>query len=127
MASRKQNTESKPRSISSAKAFDALAEAYFAACADNDEPVLLTGLVRALGLSDKSTFYEYGQDPEFADSVKKALLRVEMAYEKDLRSGKNTTAAIFALKNFAWADKTTVDNNLSGGVEHVIRWADKNE
>jgi len=49
--------------------------------------------------------YEYENEGEFSDTIKKARLRIENEYEKQLSWG-NATGAIFALKNFGWKDKT---------------------
>ena len=101
----------RPRKIKSVRQFDRLAQAYFDECERNNEPVLLTGLILALGLSSRESLDEYGRRKEFSDSVKRAKLRVEMEYEKTLK-GAYPTGAIFALKNFGWTDKQDVE--LSG-------------
>ena len=94
----------RPRKIKSPKHFEEAAEAYFSQCKKDDEPVLLTGLILALGLSSRESLDEYGRREEFSDSVKKAKLRVQVEYEKKLY-GRNPTGAIFALKNFGWSDR----------------------
>ena len=104
----------RPRKIKSVRQFEERAEAYFRECEAREEPVLLTGLILALGLSSRSALDEYAQRPEFLNSVKKAKLRVEMEYEKALH-GRSPTGAIFALKNFGWTDKQDVE--VSGGVK----------
>ena len=104
----------RPRKIKSVRQFEERAEAYFRECEAMEKPVLLTGLILALGLCSREGLDEYGRRPEFTDSVKKAKLRVEMEYEKALH-GRSPTGAIFALKNFGWTDKQDVD--LSGGVK----------
>ena len=104
----------RPRKIKSVRQFEERAEAYFRECEAREEPVLLTGLILALGLSSRSALDEYAQRPEFLNSVKKAKLRVEMEYEKALHS-RNPSGPIFALKNFGWTDKQDVE--LSGGVK----------
>lgn len=104
----------RPRKIKSVRQFEERAEAYFLECEAMEKPVLLTGLILALGLCSREGLDEYGRRPEFTDSVKKAKLRVEMEYEKALH-GRSPTGAIFALKNFGWTDKQDVD--LSGGVK----------
>ena len=97
----------RPRKIKSVKQFEERAEAYFMACEAKGEPILLTGLILALGLCSREGLHEYGRRPEFADSVKKAKLRVKMEYEKALHS-RNPSGPIFALKNFGWMDKQSV-------------------
>lgn len=93
--------------------FDRLADAYFAGCKEAGEPVLLTGLALALGFSDTQALYDYRGYEEFAHPVRRALTRVEMEYEKHLRSGGGT-GAVFALKNFGWKDKQETDLNGGG-------------
>lgn len=105
----------RPRIIATPKEFDTLAERYFAECEAANEPVLLTGLILALGLGSKQSLYEYRDRPEYSDSVKRALLRVEMTYEKSLRKGGNTAADIFALKNFEWSDRTSFEHSSPDG------------
>jgi hypothetical protein len=98
----------RPRTIKSPKRFDELADAYFQRCEENGEPILLTGLILALGLSSRESLDEYGRRPEFSDSVRKAKLHVEMGYEKRLH-GAIPTGAIFALKNFGWSDRQDIE------------------
>ncbi len=100
------------RIIGSSKEFDRRAQAYFDQCRENNEPVLLTGLIYALGLSSRESLDEYGRRPEFSDSVKRAKLLVEMAYENRLGLS-SPTGAIFALKNFGWKDKAEFEHSGS--------------
>lgn len=66
-----------------------------------------TGLALHLDTS-RETLSNYQERPEFFDSLKKALLKVENGYEIDLKKhGRSGT--IFALKNFDWKDKQEVD------------------
>lgn len=66
-----------------------------------------TGVALHLDTS-RETLREYGERPEFVDSLKKALLKVENGYELDLKKyGRSGT--IFALKNFDWKDKSEVE------------------
>lgn len=71
-----------------------------------------TGLALHLGTS-RELLREYKERPEFVDTLKKALLKVENSYEIDLKkSGRPGT--IFALKNFGWKDKTETDVTSNG-------------
>ena len=95
----------RPRKIQSPAELEAKAQAYFDRCEQAGEPVLLMGLILALGLSSRQSLDEYAARPEFSDSVKRAKARVELEYEKRLASGTVQVAgAIFALKNFGWRD-----------------------
>ena len=60
----------RPRKIKSVRQFEERAEAYFMDCEAKGEPVLLTGLILALGLCSREGLDEYGRRSEFADSVK---------------------------------------------------------
>lgn len=105
----------RPRIISSPEEFDACVDRYLAECEENNSPILLTGLLLALGFSSKNTFYDYMKRPEFAESAKRASLLIEYEYEKRLNSGLPPTAPIFALKNFGWTDAQKVDHTSSDG------------
>ena len=59
--------------------------------------------------TSRETLREYKERPEFVDSIKKALDKVEMWYEIDLKK-KGNTWTIFALKNFDWKDKFESEN-----------------
>lgn len=99
----------RPRKISSPEEFDRLADNYFNMCKEANEPVLLLGLVLALGFVSKDSLYSYGADfPEFTDSVKRARSMVEYEYEKRLQTATSATGPIFALKNFGWSDKQEI-------------------
>lgn len=102
----------RPRKISSPEHFDSLVDGYIEICRNANEPILLTGMILALGLTSRENFYEYGSYSGFYDSVKRARMLVELEYEKRLVTGTNAAAPIFALKNFGWLDKhpTELDN-----------------
>lgn len=75
----------------------------------------ITGLALALDTS-RQTLLDYEEKDEFSDTVKKAKLKVENGYEKDLKKhGRSGT--IFALKNFDWRDKSEQD--ITSGGEKV--------
>lgn len=96
----------RPRIFKCPEDFDALVDNYVSMCQANNEPILLMGMVLALGFVSKDSFYEYQKYPEFSDSVKRARALVEIEYEKRLAKGEqNAAGPIFALKNFGWKDK----------------------
>ena len=66
-----------------------------------------TGLALELD-TDRETLSSYKKRPEFSDSVKRALLKVQNQYEIDLRK-RGHAGNIFALKNFGWKDKQDVN------------------
>lgn len=110
------NPVGRPRKIKSPEEFDRLVDSYIDMCRKNDEPVLLIGMVLALGLTSKEAFYNYGSEyAEFSESVKRARSLVELEYEKRLNVNSSAAGPIFALKNFGWKDKQEVDNISSDG------------
>ncbi len=104
----------RPRAISSPEEMDRLVENYLQMCNDSGTPITLTGLILALGLSCRDSLDEYKKYPGFSDSVKRAKLYIENAYENRL-CGDKPTGPIFALKNFGWSDKSEVDVTSSDG------------
>jgi hypothetical protein len=62
----------------------------------------ITGLVLYCGFESRQSFYEYEKKPDFTYTIKRARTFLENIYEKMLLD--NPTGAIFALKNFGWAD-----------------------
>ena len=71
----------------------------------------ITGLALFLGFCDRSSFYNYEDNPEFSYTIKKARTFIEIEYEQILHTG-NVAGAIFALKNMGWKDKTESEVTL---------------
>ena len=116
MSEKKKNPVGRPRKIKSPEEFDRLVDSYIDMCRANNEPILLIGMVLALGLTSKEAFYNYGSEyAEFSESVKRARALVELEYEKRLNVNSSAAGPIFALKNFGWKDKQEVDNISSDG------------
>ena len=101
----------RPKTIESPEEFDRRVDLYIDSCAKQGEPVLLTGMILALGLCSKEGFYKYADYPGFSDSVKRARILVEMEYEKRLNLATSATGPIFALKNFGWTDKQEIEHS----------------
>lgn len=91
----------RPRKLRTPDELEARAGLYFEQCSNLEHPITLTGLIYALGLSSRQSLSHYEKREEFCDSVRRAKLRVEMAYEEKLHT-RNPSGAIFALKNFGW-------------------------
>lgn len=85
-------------------------QAYFATIPQSEWT--WTGLALFLDTS-KETLREYKERPEFVDSLKKALLKVENSYELDLKK-HGRAGTIFALKNFDWKDKRELEVSPGG-------------
>lgn len=82
-------------------------------CLREPENATITGLALFLGFESRQSVYDYEKNGEFSYTIKKARLHVENSYEKALLS-KNSTGAIFALKNFGWSDKQEIDHTTKG-------------
>lgn len=81
---------------------------------ENSSPSI-TGLAYHLGFESRQSIYDYEKkNDEFSYTIKRARLKIEIYYE-ELLSTKSVTGAIFALKNFGWADKQEIDNKSSDG------------
>jgi len=89
---------------------------YIDKCIAEKERPIITGLCHHLGFESRQSFYDYELKPNFAYTVKRARLLIEMEYEKRVGEG---AGFIFALKNFGWTDKTEVDNthNFPQGID----------
>lgn len=74
----------------------------------------ITGLCNFLGFADRCSFYRYGEKPEFSYTIKRARQMIEQVYEEQLHANANA-GAIFALKNFGWTDKQTLEHSGPGG------------
>ena len=94
--------------------------AYFDECKSKGEPILITGLALALGLSGREALSEYGRREEFSVTVKELKSICENFAENKLFSGNNPTGAIFALKNYGWTDKQDLFHSGEIGVKRVI-------
>lgn len=93
--------EGRPLKFKTAEELQKKIDEYFAETLK--EEWTWTGLALHLDTS-RETLREYKERPEYVDSLKKALLKVENGYELDLKK-HGRTGTIFALKNFDWKDK----------------------
>lgn len=96
--------------------FEAKIDEYF----DNTsiEGQTRAGLYLHLGMS-KQTFWNYcTKYPKYQEIAEMALTRLEYKYELKLNE-RGGTEAIFALKQYGWADKQEVENKMSGGIEII--------
>jgi hypothetical protein len=106
----------KPLKFPSVKALQDKINEYFDVTPDDE--ILITGLAYHLETT-RETLMEYEARDEYADTIKRAKLRVQMEYEKSLR--KNGRAGdIFGLKNFGWKDKTEVDMNATVSMSDTL-------
>ncbi|MBS0200299.1 MAG: DNA-packaging protein [Proteobacteria bacterium] len=98
----------RPPKYTNPEDFAAKANAYFAECkiADPPEVPTVNGLCLALDMT-RDTLLEYGDKPDFSDTVKKVRMRLEAAWEQRL-AGNNVAGSIFWLKNQGWSDRHEV-------------------
>lgn len=125
----------RPRKYKSPKQMQKAIDAYFKFCEENNEPLMITELALALGFSTRQGLLTYeGYSKEFYDTIKRAKLKIEAAYERRLLYSDNPGGSIFALKNFDWIDKKAVEQSgtlnikpILGGVTNDIPTDDSNK
>lgn len=104
----------RPRLYQSPEDFDAKVDEYYHSCKATEEPITWTGLALYLGFSSRQSIDEYQEYEGFSDSVKRAKLLVEWAYEKRVL-GANAAGPIFVLKNMGWSDKQELSHSSPDG------------
>lgn len=112
--------EGKPPKYSSSIELQNKIDEYFTNCPDKREVVTdngkyevssptIAGLAYFLGFESRQSLYDYeGRNNEYSYVIKRARVRVESMYERQL-SGTTPTGSIFALKNMGWRDKSEID------------------
>jgi hypothetical protein len=95
----------RPRTWDNVDDLDKAIEEYFS---NNFGKITITGLALHLGFESRQSIYDYEKNGLFSYTIKKARLRVENFYENELL-GDHTAGAIFALKNFGWADNQNMN------------------
>lgn len=114
MSEKKKHPGGRPRKFESPEQFDELADKYFEDCKAEGLPITWTGLCLGVGVCQRSSLEPYKEgkydtdEQKFSYSIKKALMRVELEYEKRLVNDGGS-GPIFALKNFGWKDKQEMD------------------
>jgi hypothetical protein len=73
-------------------------------CAPESGPPTLSGLSYFLGFESREAFADYETNGKFSSLLKRARLRIEIAYEKKLHH-QSSAGAIFALKSMGWNEK----------------------
>ena len=114
MSEEKKRPVGRPRLYQSPEAFDAKVDEYYHSCKETGEPITWTGLALYLGFSSRQSIDEYQEYEGFSDSVKRAKLLVEWAYEKRVL-GANAAGPIFVLKNMGWSDKQELSHSSPDG------------
>ena len=102
----------RPRKYKTVQEMQAAIDRYFALCKENKEPLTITGLALALDFTTRQALINFeGYTDEngeaFIDTIKRAKLKIEQAYE--LRNiARGNGGDIFALKQFDWTDKQEI-------------------
>ena len=110
MSDKPKHAGGRPRKYKSPQQMQTEIDKYFNRCEEEKERITITGLAYDLGFNSRMGFYNYeGYGDEFLDTIKRALFRVEKAYEANL-GNQACAGSIFALKNFKqnWSDKQEV-------------------
>lgn len=83
------------------------------------EPPTITGLALFLGFCSRQSFYDYESRAEFSYAIKRARMKIESEYEKNLYNDR-PIGSIFALKNMGWKDKHEIEETS----KRVVRLLD---
>jgi hypothetical protein len=114
--------QGRPRKIKSPEEFDQKVDEYVSLQNAAGRPILLTGLILHLGLHSRESLDEYRNYEGFSDSVTRAKIIVQSAYEQKLHDDPKSTngsSMQFALKNmFGLHDR--VDMNHGGQKDNPI-------
>ena len=122
---RKHKKLGRPRIFNTPDQMQKKIDAYFAECDSSQTPYTIADLCLFLGFAETQQLWGY-QDryEDFADTVKKARLRVEGQRERALMAppkGSFPAGVIFALKNcHGWRDKSEVEQHVKSDVPFVV-------
>ena len=85
-------------------------KSYFEKC---DERPTVSGLAHHLGFLSRQSIYDFQvkKKPEFAYTIKRAVLQIEQKHELGLYDQSNA-GHIFWLKNRGWTDQQSIDSNI---------------
>lgn len=108
----------RPLKFKTVKILQERIDAYFDDTPEDEWTI--TGLALALDTC-RLTLLNYEEKPEFINTVKKAKLKVENGYEIDLKK-HGRSGSIFALKNFDWSDKSSLELGGQGGGPIDMTW-----
>jgi hypothetical protein len=106
----------RPRIYETAEELQKEVDRYFDSTPQSE--IAISGLAYHLGFADRQSLYDYEKDDRFSCIIKRARLRVELAYEWRLNSN-TCTGAIFALKNMGWRDRQEVESHGSLSINWI--------
>lgn len=112
----------RPKLYNSAEELADVIDSYFARCKAEDEPLTISGLAMALGMTTQS-LRNYEKNEEFFSTVNAAKQQVERFLETRLYES-SATGAIFSLKNnFGWKDQKdhTVGSPDGGPLQILVQ------
>ena len=93
------HTGGRPPRYKNKAEIEALIEAYFIECRDQQRPPTVTGLALALGFTSRQALLNYQAKREFVDTITRAKSRIEQYAEERLFDRDGTAGAQFSLKN----------------------------
>lgn len=105
------NPVGRPRLYSTKEALEEQVKLYFVECYESKTKLTITGLILFCGFSDRKSFYEYEQKPEFTHTIKKARTLIELNYELMLQEAF-PQGAVFALKNLGWNAEEKIESTV---------------
>jgi hypothetical protein len=111
----------RPRKYDSPDAFNKQVDAFIEQCNEDKLPVTWTGLALYMGFCSRQEIDNYLEYDGFSDSVKRAKMIVENAYEIGLMHAKSAAGPIFALKNFGWSDKQELHHTGDGSAAMTVQ------
>jgi hypothetical protein len=119
------NNGGRPPFFTNEEDLQEMIDSFFAESEILKEHPTISKLAYHLGFISRQSIYDYAEKVEFTYTIKRAILRIEMAYEQGLRNDRSPTGSIFALKNFGWEDKSSQDLNINGNVNiKPKQWVD---
>ena len=96
---------------------------YFNFCDEKGKPYTITGLALALDTC-RDTLLEYENRDKFADTIKKAKMKIHNYAEEACFFAKNPAGIIFNLKNnWGWKDKTETEVTVNTGLAERLQRA----
>ena len=101
----------RPPKFKTVKELEKKLKSYFESC---DEKPTVSGLAHYLGFLSRQSIYDFQvkKSPEFAYTIKSAILQIEQKHELGLYNQSNA-GHIFWLKNRGWTDQQSIDSNIS--------------
>jgi len=115
----------RPRKFTDLKLMQKKIDKYFEDCDERKTKYTVPGLARALGFMSRASVWDYGNMPEFNDTIKSAMLKMEQQRAEDLLTENNPVGKIFDLKNnFGWKDEKNLNVKGDLKIEIIDHYAD---